>query len=170
MMAWTAIGSLLHYFASIYGDHFFVYLNAAFYGLGLPLSYSQKKFDVYFDSMYGSKYTFRRRLWMSLTVLIVCLLLAPFLSEYGIIIMVGIVGICTWSSHGAVTTLSSLVKLNSSTMQQIGCAMPAFYAVIMSFTMDIDSNSSRQKLVVFYYATAFLISPGLVAWVRNLMK
>jgi hypothetical protein len=166
MVTWTAIGSLLHYFASIYGDHFFVYLNVAFYGIGLPLSYSQKKTDIYFDSIYGSKYMFRRRVWISLSILVLCLIIAPFLSQYGIIAMVGIVGICTWSCHGSVSSLASIVKMNSSTMQQIGFVLPGLYGIIIISVMDLEGEVAIERLYIFYYTTALLVIPGLIAWVN----
>ena len=48
MLPWTAMGSLIHYFAMEHGKNYFTILNIAFYGVGLPITYLQKKFDNYY--------------------------------------------------------------------------------------------------------------------------
>ena len=167
MLPWTAVGSLLHYFAGRYGDHFYVYLNVAFYGIGLPLSYSQKKFDTFLDSMYGSKFMFRRRLYVSMSILFLAVLCGPFAGEYGTLAIVIAIGLGTWAAHGCTSTLASMVKMNSSTMQQIGFAFPGVYSIIMVHVLDMEGTVSRTRLEIFYYTTALCVLPGVLAWVSG---
>jgi hypothetical protein len=101
-------------------------------------------------------------------LLVVSLLLGPFSGEFGTIGIVILVGLCTWSSHGSVTTLASIVKMNSSTMQQIGFAFPGVVSIILVQILDLEGEVPRHRLVVFYVVTAALVIPGLIAWVRNI--
>jgi hypothetical protein len=165
MLPWTAIGSLLHYFSGKYGDGYFVYLNVAFYGVGLPLNYTQRKFDAYLDLKFGSLFTFSQRLYVCLTALIISLISAPFLGEYSIIVLVCLIGIFTWTCHGCVSSLSSLVKMNSSTFQQIGFALPGLYSIIMMTLLDMQGNDlPNETIYIYYYVTAICVVPGIIAW------
>jgi hypothetical protein len=168
MLPWTAVGSLLHYFAGQYGDNYYVYLNVAFYGIGLPLSYSQKKFDTFLDTMYGSKFMFRRRLYVSMSILFIALLFGPFAGEFQTLGIVIVIGLCTWSSHGCTSTLASMVKMNSSTMQQIGFAFPGVYSIVMVNVLEMEGEVSQKRLYIFYFTTALFTVPGIIAWVRTL--
>ena len=44
------MGSLIHYFALEYNENYFTILNIAFYGVGLPVTYLQKKFDIFYGN------------------------------------------------------------------------------------------------------------------------
>jgi hypothetical protein len=134
-------------------------------GIGLPLSYTQKKFDIFLDTIYGSKFMFRRRLWVSLAIIFLSLLFGPICGEYQTIFLVVLIGFCTWSCHGSVTTLASLVKYNSSTMQQIGFAFPGLISLILVHSLHMEGDVSFTRLCLFYYITAILILPGILAWV-----
>jgi hypothetical protein len=48
MLPWTAMGSLIHYFSVEYNKNYFTILNIAFYGVGLPITYMQKRVDNYY--------------------------------------------------------------------------------------------------------------------------
>lgn len=48
MLPWTAMGSLIHYFSLEYDDNYFTILNIAFYGVGLSVTYMQKRLDTYY--------------------------------------------------------------------------------------------------------------------------
>lgn len=41
------MGSLIHYFSEEYSKNYFTMLNIAFYGVGLPVTYLQKRYDAY---------------------------------------------------------------------------------------------------------------------------
>jgi len=164
MLPWTAMGALLHYFAGRYGDAFFVYLNVAFYGVGLPLSYTQKLLDNYWDLTLGSKFMFRRRLWVAMSILFVVLLFGPYAGEVGTILVVIVVGVMTWSAHGCACTLASVVKLNSSTMQQIGFVLPGLYSVVAVTVLDMEGEVPEWRLRLFYWMTAAGVLPGILAW------
>jgi hypothetical protein len=164
MLPWTAMGALLHYYAGQYGDAFFVYLNVAFYGVGLPLSYTQKLMDNYYDLTMGSKFMFRRRLWIAMSILFVTLLFGPYAGEMGTILMVIVVGLTTWSAHGCACTLASVVKLNSSTMQQIGFVLPGLYSVVAVTVLDMEGDVPEWRLRLFFWMTAAGVLPGIAAW------
>ena len=136
-------------------------------GIGLPLSYSQKKFDIFFDTIYGSKYMFRRRLWISMSILFIALLFGPISGEYETIFLVILIGLCTWSSHGCVTALASIIKMNSSIMQQIGFAFPGIISILLINLLKMEGEVKLQKLIIFYWTTAILVIPGIIAWVSH---
>lgn len=46
------MGSLIHYFAVEYNKNYFTILNIAFYGVGLPITYLQKRADNYYGAFY----------------------------------------------------------------------------------------------------------------------
>lgn len=48
MLPWTAMGSLIHYFSVEYNKNYFTILNIAFYGVGLPITFMQKRIDNYY--------------------------------------------------------------------------------------------------------------------------
>ena len=166
MLPFTCIGSLIIYFSAKYGQNYFIYLNIAFYMSGLPVALVQRRIDSYMDIFFGSKYTYRRRLWLCLSVLTLCLILAPFLDFYTLIIDVAVVGFCTWVCHGSTTSLSGMVQQNSSIMQQIGFALPAVYGVIANVVFDLASEDiSQLNLILFYFTSALFCVVGIIAWV-----
>lgn len=167
MLPFTCIGSLIIYFSSMYGKNYFIYLNIAFYMSGLPTCLIQRKVDSYVDVFYGSKFTYRRRLGGCLSIMTICLILAPFLDFYTLILDVVIVGCCTWICHGSTTSLSGMVQQNSSIMQQIGFALPAVYGVVANIVFDLSREDiSVLNLMLFYFTSAFCCVLGIVAWVR----
>lgn len=165
MVPWVSIGSLIRYFSDEYGDSFFVILNVAFYAVGYPVSYIQRRMDLYYDTVYGSKRTFRRRIEICMVILIICTCLLPVIRGAIFVIAVTVIGIFTWTAHGASSSLASVVKNNSNIVQQIGFALPGVFALIMNSTYHLDTNSSRFEFMTFYGITAACVALGLVAWV-----
>lgn len=108
---------------------------------------------------------FRRRLWISMSLLFLCLLFGPICGEFETLLLVGIIGLCTWSSHGCATTLASIIKMNSSTMQQIGFAFPGIISLILVQILNMEGDVSLTRLRIFYWTTAALVLPGIIAWV-----
>jgi hypothetical protein len=167
MLPWVSIGSLITYYVEEYGEDYFVYLNIAFYAVGYPVSYLQRRVDVYYDTIYGSKFTFRRRLEFCFAILMTLLMIIPTAGNTGTIILVALIGICTWMAHGSSSSLASVVKNNSNVVQQIGFALPGVYALIMHTTFEITVDSSRSKFYVFFGVTASLVFTGLLSWVSK---
>ena len=109
--------------------------------------------------------TYRRRLWICLLVLFVCMCLAPFCGEIGLIAIVTVIGCATWIAHGTVTNLTSMLKMDASTMQQIGFALPAVVAVILSVALNLSRDTvSSSYLLIFFFLCAALVVPGAFAW------
>lgn len=55
--------------------------------------------------------------------------------------------------------------MNSSTLQQIGFALPGLYAIVMVTLLDMQGDVPKEKLYIYYYVTtAFCIVPGIIAW------
>ncbi len=121
--------------------------------------------DNYYDVIYGSKSTFRYRVFGCLALSAGCLLFVPFCEYYGIIAVTLVIGICTWVSHGCTTTLSGMVKYHSSIMQQIGFALPAVFGITMTLLLHL-SNPTPSDIYVYFYTTTVMMIPGIVAWVR----
>jgi hypothetical protein len=166
MLPWTVIGSLVHYFSITYGDNFFVFLNIAFYGVGLPITILQSKIDLYFDALYGSKSTFQIRYWLAIFTMMIVILILPFCGYYGTIILTTIVGCSTWIAHGTTTTLTGIIRLKSNIMQQIGFALPAVYGIILSLSLDLSAEEiPTYKLLVLFFLSSISVLPGAYAWV-----
>lgn len=166
MTPWTSIGSLITYFTCSYGPSYFVYLNVAFYCSGLPVALFQRRFDSYYDTIYGSKYMYRLRVYIGLLLDMGLLIAAPFAGYVTFILIVFVIGVSTWSSHGCASTLASIVKYRSNVMQQIGFALPAVYSIIMSQLLDLHDHSIDHKTIsLFYFVTAVIMLPGLLSWV-----
>lgn len=93
MVPWVAIGSLVNYFTVTYGGSYFVILNVAFYAVGYPVSYCQRKLDIYYDTIYGSRNTFRRRIefCMLFQIGLVLSLLGP-MNKFGYVAIVTMIG------------------------------------------------------------------------------
>ena len=165
MVPWVAIGSLIRYFTEKYGDSYFVILNVAFYAVGYPISYLQRKADLYYDTVYGSKQTFRRRMEICMAVLGVCTIMLPFIDGLFYVVVVTIIGIFTWSAHGVSSSLASVVKHNSNIVQQIGFALPGAFALAMGAGYHLSDDSRRADFIQFYALTAGCVLLGLISWV-----
>lgn len=164
MLPWVTIGSLIKYFADEYGDSYFVILNVAFYAVGYPVSYIQRRVDLYYDTIYGSKKTFRRRIEICMVALLGIVLVLPALKGYIYVAAVTVIGIFTWTAHGASSSLASVVKNNSNIVQQIGFALPGVFALVMSAAYHLSTDSSRTEFTTFYVITGAFVFLGLVAW------
>ena len=149
----------------MYGASFFVYLNVAFYSVGLPTSYIQSHLDTYYDTLIGSKLTFRLRVFSALFCIIGILLLAPITEKNSMIFLSMCTGVCTWGAHGTVSSLATVVKCNSNTYQQIGFMLPGVFCIAMVFLMGLDSDALSDKTLYTYYGiTAVCVFIGAVAW------
>ena len=142
MLPWVAIGSLITYYTSEYGDSYFVILNVAFYAVGYPVSFTQRKLDLYWDTVMGSERTFKVRMGLCFVILLILLILLPTAGEIGTIILVALVGIFTWIAHGSASQLASMVKNNSNIFQQIGFALPGVFSFPFQFLL---LYAARQK-------------------------
>lgn len=166
MVPWTSIGTMVQYYSLTYGDSFFVYLNVAFYGVGLPISTIQRNVDIYYDTIYGSSLAFQWRFNISVLVMMICLLSLPFCGFYGIIANCAIIGCCTWVCHGSISTLAGMVKYRSGVLQQIGFALPAFYGIVFSLSLNLSSpHVSTKTSIIFFMSSVACLVPGLFAWV-----
>ncbi len=58
MVLWVSISSLISLFNDQYGENYFVLLNIAFYSVGYPVSYIQRKLDAYYDTIYNKNFKF----------------------------------------------------------------------------------------------------------------
>lgn len=125
-------------------------------------------FIVYVDTLYGSKTTFRIRLWSMLFVVVVILMFAPFAGKIGLIFIAMGLGICTWISNGAVATLASVVQNNANTYQQFGFMLPGVYCLIMVIALRLSADElSIKQLMEFYWTTAGFVLVGIFCWVRT---
>ena len=165
-LPFTAMGSLIHYYSDKYGTSFFVYLNVAYYLTGLPTSIMQRKVDTYFDTLYGSKLTFRIRMYTSLIALVILVLLVP-ISDYTTLIIISFfIGIFNWLSHGSATTLASIVQKQSSTYQLIGFMFPGVVCIILVLAFNVsDADSiSLEELYTYYGIVSLCSMQGICAW------
>lgn len=164
-LAWTAVGSLIRYYSAKYGASFFVYLNVAFYAVGLPVTYAQRNFDTYYDTLLGSADTFLMRVFLLLFISIGLLLCAPITEQMSMIFVAMGVGLCTWFSHGTVTNLSSIAKNGSSTYQQVGFMVPGALCIFLVMAMNLDVDDlSHLTLYRYYGIVSVMIATGVVAW------
>lgn len=121
------------------------------------------------DAVHGSKLTFKTRLHFCMISQIVCLLIAPFAGYYGLIALSMIIGCATWIAHSCTTSLSGMVKSNSSIMQQIGFALPAVFGIITSLAFNLSADDLPDlNLLLFFYSIALFVLPGIVCWVSYL--
>jgi len=129
------------------------------------VSYVQRRVDAYYDVFYGSKFTYRRRIWLCLGILVLCLIIAPFVRFYGLIAICVVIGCCTWVCHGITTSLAGIVQMKSGIMQQIGFALPAVYGIIanLSFKLSRD-NVPASSIFAFYFTSAAVATLGIAAW------
>lgn len=165
MLPWVAIGSLITYYTNEYGDSYFVILNVAFYAVGYPVSFTQRKLDLYCDTVMGSERTFKVRMGLCFVILLILLILLPTAGEIGTIILVALTGVFTWIAHGSASQLASMVKNNSNIFQQIGFALPGVFVLVMFFSLRIDGDSSIGDLFMFYGITLVFVFMGLLSWV-----
>lgn len=165
MVPWVSIGSLIRYFSAMYGDSYFVILNVAFYAVGYPVSYVQRRADLYYDTVYGSKTTFQWRIEICMASLVGCVLLLPVLDGALYVAVVTVVGVFTWTAHGASSSLASVVKNNSNIVQQIGFALPGVFALVMNAAYHMTEDTSDQRILQFYIIVACCVCVGLIAWV-----
>jgi hypothetical protein len=63
--------------------------------------------------------------------------------------------------NGCGTSLAGVVKMNSSTMQQIGFAFPGIDNIIMVNMLDIEGEVSNIRLLTFYFTPADISFHGL---------
>jgi hypothetical protein len=169
MIPWTAIGSLIAYYTEKYGKSYFVLLNLAFYGVGYPVSVLQQWLDLYYDTIYGSTFTFQYRLTLALFTSLIAMTALPFVDQNIFLLLTALIGVCTWASHGSASTLAGLIKMNSPILQQIGFVLPGIYSVIMVFALHLKSAEvSVSERVIFFYIAGAIMIPGLIAWVRHL--
>lgn len=118
------------------------------------------------DALYGSKWTFKSRIHACLIVQIACLIIAPFAGYYGLIIVSMIIGCATWIAHSCTTSLSGMVKFNSSIMQQIGFALPAVFGIITSLVFNLSSDDIPDlNIMLFFFSIALFVIPGNITWV-----
>jgi hypothetical protein len=167
MVPWVTIGSLIQYFTDKYGNSYFVVLNVAFYAVGYPVSYIQRRVDLYYDTVYGSKRTFRRRIEICMVALVAICLTLPALNGALYIVAVTVIGVFTWTCHGSSSALASVVKHNSNVVQQIGFALPGVFALIMNACFHLDIDTNKKRVLLFYAITAGFVCIGLIAWVRG---
>jgi len=159
------MGSLIHYFAVEYNKNYFTILNIAFYGVGLPITYLQKRADNYYDALYGSKWTFKSRIHACFIIQICCLIIAPFAGYYGLVLVSMIIGCATWVAHSCTTSLSGMVKFNSSIMQQIGFALPAVFGIITSLVFNLSADDVPDiNIILFFWSIALFVVPGIITW------
>jgi hypothetical protein len=127
-----------------------------------------KSYQILFlvDAMHGSKWTFKTRIHTCLIVQIVALCVAPFAGYYGLIVVSMIIGCATWIAHSCTTSLSGMVKFNSSIMQQIGFALPAVFGIVTSLIFGLsDDDVPDLKIKLFFFSIAIFVVPGNISWV-----
>ena len=118
------------------------------------------------DAVHGSKLTFKTRIHLCLIAQVVCLLIAPFAGYYGLIILSMLIGCATWVAHSCTTSLSGMVKSNSSIMQQIGFALPAVFGIVTSLAFNLsDDDIPDLNIILFFFSIALFVLPGIVCWV-----
>lgn len=165
-LAWTAVGSLIRYYSFTYGASFFVYLNVAFYAVGLPVTYIQRKYDTYYDTLLGSTDTFLMRVSLLLLISVALLQCAPITTKMSMLALAMGIGLCTWFSHGTVTNLSSIAKNQSSTYQQVGFMLPGAMCILLVLVLELDVDIiSRNELYRYYIIISALVLSGVIAWV-----
>lgn len=120
------------------------------------------------DAIHGSKLTFKTRIHVCLLVQVSCLIVAPYAGYYGLVIVSMIIGCATWMAHSCTTSLSGMVKFNSSIMQQIGFALPAVFGIITSIVFNLSSdNIPDLNVKLFFWSIALFVLPGNICWVRS---
>jgi hypothetical protein len=168
MLPFIATSGLISYYSSKYGMGFFVFLNFAYYGTGLPVSYLQKNLDKYYDTIYSSKYTFRKRVYLAMWVSIIFIIASPFAGEMALLFMTVGIGFCTWSCHGGVSAVTSIIKGNTNIMQQIGFVLPGISTIILLRLFRLrEDDVDDDEIFIYYIITGILVLPGLLAWVNH---
>ncbi|GMI48042.1 hypothetical protein TrCOL_g4816 [Triparma columacea] len=191
MALWISVGTLIDYYNARYGPLFFLLLNTSFYAPGLPISIMQHRLDQQYDQYYGASATWFFRVLGSMFIILLCSLILPLLHSPAFVsLTVLLVGVATWTAHGALTTITSLYPTKAVGYLQFGFQVPnvfvlalvtglGFYGLgkddIVDYVEGVGGKGvigiwGIKRLERFYWTTSLVLCLGLAAGFRVMKK
>mmetsp|Transcript_19916 Transcript_19916/g.33332 ORF Transcript_19916/g.33332 Transcript_19916/m.33332 type:complete len:442 (-) Transcript_19916:23-1348(-) len=165
MLPWTSLGGLISYYKETYGADFYLKVHCAYYLPGLPIALLQYGYDDFVDIAYGSRNSYLVR-GMIPFLFMVCIIfvLIWIENESALLVLFGILGVCSWLCHGTTSMFCSLYPPAAIAYQQIGFRCPEIFALCLISFLKLGPSPTNQHLRIFYGMNASLVLFASVAW------
>lgn len=172
MAPWTFVGSLIAFFKTSRSANFYVELYAVFYGMGMPTSMIQERYEAFWDTKLGSTWTFLLRGQLNFLAMTMMALVAPglVLDRVTMLVLMAVLGVCTWMLHGTACMLASMTSTSAISALQTGFRTPEVFALAACYFLRIGSTASESALRLFFFIVAALAVLGLVAWTSLILS
>lgn len=164
---WVVITSLVEHYSDIYGKEYCVYLFFTYHCIALPVLYVEEQIDFFVVSLYGHVDSRLHSIY-GLVILTLALVGAPFAGEFGLILLSGLIGGCTWLFGKRTATFAgqSLVGIREC-ISLLGHLAPiAFCTVYAVITYSETNHYSSFSVRMFYFSAATLHMAVILMLVR----
>jgi hypothetical protein len=154
---WIAISSLVQYYSENYGKEYFVYLFFTYHCIALPVLYVEEQIDFFVMALYGPHTSKCNRPLYGILILVLALLAAPYAGEFGLILLCGLVGGCTWLCARRTVAFATPSLVGLSNRMHWGLAAPIVFCMVYTVTAYSERDHySRYSVKAFFYCAAAL--------------